>query len=418
MSRSSAGICSALASASIVGSVVLWLLWCVSRPLAGSTIPMQGVSERTPDAQVARLARPSREPRQVASRAASDAAARNPGHLASVAAKVTTPDHAPIARAQLVLRRGARIVGRRRVACDGTARFDGLVPGSYSLAIEADSLPPGYLARIDAASGSERVLFSLQPGRKRDVALPAVTGAALHGRVLDAAGAPIAGAELRLQAIGPELILPSRATRSDEGGFFELRDVLPGSYRLQTRWPAGHHAGAPPAPGVHRLDSGFATQANVRAIADPRSLAGVLVDEAQRPLAGRLVQCDLAPDAAGAAHELTRTPRTVPWSRVLARTRTDEQGRYRFEGLPPSEVLLSASLDATSGQGGLRSRLALAERIHVGRVDLTGSLDIELSAMTLPTSKPLGTRYFTTPSSVLSPDTRAPNELRARGAQE
>ena len=348
---------------------------------------MQRLSERTPDAQVARLARPSREPRQVASRLAPDAAARNPGRLASVAAKVTTPDHAPIARARLVLRHGARIVERRRVASDGTARFDGLVPGRYSLAIEADSLPPGYLAPIDESSGSERVSFSLQPGRKRDVALPAVTGAAIHGRVLDAAGAPIAGAELRLQAIGRELILPSRATHSDEGGFFELRDVLPGSYRLQTRWPAGHHAGAPPAPGIHRLDSGSTTRANVRAIADPRSLAGVLVDEAQRPLAGRLVQCDLAPDAADAADELPRSTRSVPWSRVLARTRTDEQGRYRFEGLPPTEVLLSASLDATSGQHGLRSRPALAERIHVGRVDLTSALEIELSAMAVPTSK-------------------------------
>lgn len=261
------------------------------------------------------------------------------GVLATLVARVATPAGEPVGRATLLLRHGARVVERRALDGTGPARFAGLAPGRYSLELEAESLPPGLLPVPDAATGTLRVPCLLAGGRTGACTLLAVRAACLRGSVLDPEGAPVAGARIRLQDTDATREVPGREAESDERGAFLLEDVLPGTYRARIDWPRGARGTAPP-PSLQRLEAGAELALEIRAEAEPRDLAGQLLDEDGQPLAGQLVRgewCEEPQDEEG-PHPLDEHGPPAPWSLVLAETRTDGEGRYRLEGLPPGTV--------------------------------------------------------------------------------
>lgn len=313
--------------------------------------------------------------------------------------RATTPDGAPIAGAAVVLRHGARAVARATLDGAGRARFAGLVPGRYSLELEAGGLPAGLVvppcAESCAESDATRVPFALERGCASEVGLLAVSSATVRGFTLAPEGAPVAGACVRLQALDPELGLASLSAESDEHGVFELRDVVPGSYRVQPVWPAGSAADAAPAPSEHRLEPGSFLALTLRGEREPRSIRGALVDPRGQAIAGLIVQCEhiespLPMDAGEAWCPRPAPP--APWSRVLARARTDEDGRFLLAGLPSAEVVVRAA-PRVGARLAFQHGSAGFEETSVGRFDLraTGpSLDAGTTVVRPRTRQILG----------------------------
>jgi hypothetical protein len=132
---------------------------------------------------------------------------------------------------------------------------------------------------------------------------------------------------------------------------------------------------------VHVLEPGSFHALVLRAEPDGRSLRGQLVDVDGRPLAGIAVQCELleARDVTPASGSPTvlrakRREPPAPWSRVLARARTDEEGRWALHGLPRAEVVIRAAprVGSTPAFAGRRADFEEA---------LVGSFDLGLDRM-------------------------------------
>jgi len=155
-------------------------------------------------------------------------------------------------------------------------------------------------------------------------------GAALAGRVLDARGEPVPGAEVLVgpphgwplpgessQAIeqGP----PPRRVFADGLGAFAVRDLPPG------RWPlAARHAGFSPWMGQCELRAGVALDQDI-VLPDAAVLAGVVRDGDGRPVPDAKVTCG--------------TYAELDW--LEARSAAD--GRYELTGLPLFGVSVRAS---------------------------------------------------------------------------
>lgn len=126
-----------------------------------------------------------------------------------------------------------RELARRGARCDEQGAF------------EIRGLPPGadYVLAPDPASYAcpEIESFSLAPGELRRIEVRLLVGARVLGRVVDAAGAPVDEAEVRVMAVGGGdgggLLGVSgqqvdREAETDEQGAFELSGLPPGRLRL------------------------------------------------------------------------------------------------------------------------------------------------------------------------------------------
>ena len=149
----------------------------------------------------------------------------------------------------------------------GHFRIDGLRPGRHALRALGESLGL-YRDGIDVpAEGGKPIDLTLAPAP------------ALHGRVVDEKGAPLAGAELTLRE-GLFAPLP-RAETSDASGAFRFPSVVAGRYLLGVAAdgfvPSVQPARAPQPGGlVVKLTRGA-------------TLVGDVIDEAGRPVAGARV---------------------------------------------------------------------------------------------------------------------------------
>ncbi len=217
--------------------------------------------------------------------------------------------------------RRAYAPGRVVLSTDERGEFSqpgDLDPGSCELFVVAPGAPV-WTATVELSAG-ERTWV--------DVRL--VDGLRVRGRVVDARGRPVAGAEvLATREFGlddpREWFLTPRTT-SDEAGLFLLELVPPGACELRARVPGRDRLGRARAG----LDAGPGAELEVELVLDPGSLVtGRVVDRAGVPLVGWGVFAEsewLVEDrAAGLLH-----------GRGLRRTdRTDAEGAFVIANLEP-----------------------------------------------------------------------------------
>lgn len=124
---------------------------------------------------------------------------------------------------------------------DGRYRI-AVAPGAYRAFVRDDAVLsigralvrlPG-LPQADAASAPDEALMPLVVARADagSVDLTVARGGVVHGRVVDRAGRPVAGAVLRARSGGPRPVLGTDVAESDADGAFELR-LPPGGYDLE-----------------------------------------------------------------------------------------------------------------------------------------------------------------------------------------
>ena len=155
-----------------------------------------------------------------------------------------------------------------------------------------------------------------------------VLGAAglVEGQVLDAAGAPAAGAEVALA--GGEQVLT--ATTGPGGGF--ALEVPPRAYRVSAR----RGDGAATLPAAVPVAAGQTVRGLTLRLGTPAALRGQVVDRAGAPVPSASIGLSPAGDPG-----------------ELGRTLTGADGRFAFTGLAPGAF----DLDATApGRGGLVRR--------------------------------------------------------------
>lgn len=195
----------------------------------------------------------------------------------------------------------------RRATCgpDGAFRITGLRPGELLLCARAPGESAGESAGpipvlVPLGADPDPLEVRLQPNAKP------------IGRVVDAAGRPLAGARLSLRAPGAEL-----AATSDAGGDFSFPPTPAGDYRIVVQKP-GYVALRDRVrflPGGPRLWVELLEGARV---------SGIVLSPEGAPVADARVEA-LAPDVDAA--------------------RSDAEGRFQLSGIPPGGIRVRAQAE-------------------------------------------------------------------------
>ena len=146
---------------------------------------------------------------------------------------VTNPEREPVAGATIRARNRSMDRDQERTAtsdADGAFRLSGLPHELIDLNVRAE----GY---------TSRVLRGARPGTEEPIVVEMKTGALLTGRVIDAAGRPVAGASVLLEPDEQTLMRGVDARdlfkRADGDGRFRFEHVGPGTWSLEaTQGPA------------------------------------------------------------------------------------------------------------------------------------------------------------------------------------
>jgi hypothetical protein len=267
---------------------------------------------------------------------------------------VRARDGSPVALASIVAV-GAAVAGTRTVVRASTS-----ADGSFRLAAPSGS-------RVFAGAPGMRPAEAARDAKGSLVAT--LAGAArVRGRVVDAAGAPIAGARVRIAPAFPygAGYEPWNAERtSGEGGEFAFDDVPPGDRALFVGgggWLSREHlldeAAARNALTL-RVAAGSTLVRELRAERG-ESVSGLVVDEEGAPIAGAIVYAAYGPSSARW---------TLTWDETVA---TDEHGAFRLESLvlgTPHEVTATAPgrRPSTAVIGWKRPRRLEPERLVLER---------------------------------------------------
>jgi len=258
-----------------------------------------------------------------------------------VAGRVSLRDGTPVAGVRVtVLPRDAGKLGgqvRELVAVSdrlGAYRVAG-VPAGVDVLVEAVG-PTGVKTRTDA--------FRVASGEDKAVDVVLRPGAKLAGRVVDAAGRPVAGARVRFGHVEPEDLgrldnsfraddhLGPRTFVADAAGGFVCDDV-------------------PPGPTLVRVDADGFSPWFRRDLVVPAEgdLAGVTATlEGARSVSGRVLAADTGRPVPGAwVFAVARGAKDAPdGGRVnpLVNLETGPDGAYVLAGLPPGPVDVAVSL--------------------------------------------------------------------------
>jgi len=202
-------------------------------------------------------------------------------------------------------------------------------------------------AESDEHVPSESEALTLRPGEVRRVDLGVRGGATIRGRVVDAAGQVVSGASIRVGLLDDETdrarelsgwradaLLEPRAVTTDGEGAFELARVRPGRTLLKVEREG--YATLYRRDVVVRADEvvPHLSLTLVRA----EEVAGVVRGDDGRPVADAFVVVTRSAEprvvpatpAAG-----TGAPPPEPTVEATMSDRTDAQGRFRVEGVPP-----------------------------------------------------------------------------------
>ncbi|HKX46363.1 MAG TPA: carboxypeptidase-like regulatory domain-containing protein, partial [Planctomycetota bacterium] len=216
---------------------------------------------------------------------------------------------------------------------DGRFELGGVDHGRYVLEASAPGFAPAYSDPFDVVQGI------VTP----DVVVRLSTGGSIVGRVVDAGGAPVAGAKIETQDNGfirnpfQELLggmVPRTTTvargRSDADGRFEIALLAPEVYQLEVSHPEFTTL---VLRDVRVADSPTATELGALLLARGASIRGTVYDQSGVP-------------ALNATVNLTGNP-TQPGLSYQARTTSS--GTYVIEHVQPGGYQLHALRDTTGG---------------------------------------------------------------------
>jgi uncharacterized protein (DUF2141 family) len=244
---------------------------------------------------------------------------------------------------------------------DGTFRFQGVTPGTYTIAVRVS---PGGASGSRAGGGpspmAQAGLYGLaeisMDGRDQNVGVTLRPGITVSGRVsFDGSTPPPAdltrlniGLTTVLDAKGVAIGVPGATT--DASGAFSFAGVAPGRYRLEASAP-GTTAGATWRPrsatinGRDVFDTPFDVSTNdvggiVVTFSDhPAELSGTIQDVAGHP----------TPEYFVIIFPRDREYWT-PQSRRIQAKRPSSDGRFTFPNMPPGDYLLAAVTDVEQGE--------------------------------------------------------------------
>lgn len=269
--------------------------------------------------------------------------------------RVLSPAGRPVPGAEVVVQEVSQSTSpfpsftRLRANADGEGRYvlDGVPPGPRTLAATAE----GYdrTARdLDVRPGDNVLDFELDAGTE------------VSGRVVDDAGVPVPGVQLRLVAGFGSLDSPTAASGPD--GAFRFTGVPDGTFRLMPR------------------KEGYAQpsrEETVSVTVAGSSVSGIEVKlRTGGAIAGRL--SGLAFD------ELARV--RIWANSELNSGRVDPEGGYRISNLAPGDYLVTASVPGTSRQ--TQGRVTLEPGASEARLDLRFGEGFTLSGTVLRNGRP------------------------------
>ena len=194
----------------------------------------------------------------------------------------------------------------------GRFEFGGLAPGDWEVTVYAGE---------HAQLRDVRVTLPAAP-----IELFVEREARVSGVVLDAAGAPSAGASVRAErpgAAGPLFLFTGKEAKTDERGAFELRELARGTVTL----PAFEPSGAATEEQEHTLVAGETLVGIALRLPGGASLTGEVLGRDGRGL----------PDVEVSVSSLGGFDNEP--------VRTDAQGRFAESGLPVGEVSVRAEHD-------------------------------------------------------------------------
>lgn len=221
---------------------------------------------------------------------------------------------------------------RARTDESGTARFDDLAPGTYS--VYGDRGGHAFAQVPDLRVDADRV-DELREAFATVVALELPPGIDVGGRVVDATGAPVAGADVWIST-GVTRSHGTTATTTDADGAFALRQLSPGCF-LGARAVA--YAPSRPVHVQHRMER--APGADPLAVVLELPGAGARVSGVVRVPSGAPARgAEVRVGAAWGFDLFGPTGAEGPPPPAVART--DEHGRFAVDGVAPGTVTVAA----------------------------------------------------------------------------
>ncbi len=269
------------------------------------------------------------------------------------------------------------IVASQRTAEDGTFRFEGLRAGEYTL---VEHTPVGLLNGSASAGSIGGTVASAD--RIQNIALPGGTRgvdyhfcelepSAISGRAwfdvdadgLREPGEPLlGGVQITLWDAGGN---PIAETTTDSEGFYQFTMLRPGTYRVTEQTPAGYLPG-PAVPGRVRgvaVGQSDATGDVIAGIVLDAGAEGVDYDFGEIRLGSiaGIVFADLDFDCVQDPGERplpdVEILLTDATGQIVATTRTDADGAYRFDGLRPGNYTVREIQPSGYFHGGQRAPL-------------------------------------------------------------
>jgi hypothetical protein len=273
---------------------------------------------------------------------------------ARIAGRVTSVGGSPAAGARVVVRsKGLRDSSEESVVADATGHYaiEAVPPGEVTVMVCGGGwLSPGLL---DAdGNGYNPFVHAVVAGARLSLDLTAVAGGRMEGRVLDAAGAPVAGALVRAAPLSSDPFesirgitrgLGADTAASDPVGAFALDGLIPELPYKVTALAPGHALGT---SGPHAVSAGVPLHVEIRLPAPRMVDLEVLFEDDGTPVAG-----------ARATLLGTRVSSAFDWDargRSLAAPTTwttDAEGRARLGPAPPGALFVRVESDDLVGAG-------------------------------------------------------------------
>jgi Carboxypeptidase regulatory-like domain len=292
------------------------------------------------------------------------------------------------------------------VTIKGKDRVINLKTGKYGV-YEVYDLPPGsYTVETQVIKGFRATMsyylvsptVTIQDGSQAEMPFDYIVDNSLSGRVLDAAGFPLAEATVSLVPVGngPEPYFHTAGVWTTTGGSFEMDNITPGTYflvvnpgnKITTREPFSRtyypNASSLDAarrihvvPGSHR----FGLDIRITETIETVTLSGVVIDSNGKPLKGAYVRFFTDPGDSRA-----KDPLVLGESEIY----TDETGQFSlriFKG--QKGVIFASTLGLPEGSEVRNTDETVKEgflQVLSPKIEISG--EVSISGLELTLQKP------------------------------